>query len=181
MTQEIKKNRLPYIGGAVSTIMVGIGVFVLGNVSGYEAKHLIAASLQGVNMLCNTIVLASATILALLLTLLGISSSAKSKLKNAHYKQVLIIAKLDTILFVAALILFQLFNIPITEADSVPIYWFPIIYWSTLIVSSILSGILVTVILMLYTTVTNIIRIVGIAEDDHPLIDVDSNKDDEVN
>ena len=80
----------------------------MGNISGYEAKKLITSSLPGINMLCNTIVLASATILALLLTLLGISSGSKSKLKREHYTQVMAIAKLDTVLFVIAIILFQI-------------------------------------------------------------------------
>lgn len=169
MIKFLKKNKLAIIGGIISTMFVGVGIFLLGNVSGYEAKHLIEGSVRGINMLCNTVVLASATILALLLTLLGISSGSQSKLKEAHYKQVLTIAKIDTVLFIAALMLFQLFNIPITQAENVPLSWFTSIYWATLISSSVISGMLVTVILLLYTTVTNIILIVGLGKD-HPLI-----------
>ena len=149
MLQFLKRNKLALVGGAISTIFIAIGMLILGNVSGYEAKQLLEGSLSGINMLCNTVVLASATILALLLTLLGISSGSKSKLKEAHYYQVLTIARIDTILFIAALILFQLFNIPITEAENVPVSWFTTIYWATLLSSSIISGMLVTVILLL--------------------------------
>lgn len=56
-------------------------------------------------MLCNTIILASATILTLLLTLLGLSTGSKSKLKNDRH--VLQIAKFDTALFISALISFH--------------------------------------------------------------------------
>ena len=178
MLKFFSKNKRSIYGGLFATIFTGLGVFLLGNVSGYEAKQLLTSSLPGINMLCNTIVLASATILALLLTLLGVTTSMKSKLKNAHYRQVLSIAQFDTILFVGALILFQLFNIPITEADNVPTSWFNIIYWSTLIISAILSGMMITVILMLYTTVTNIIHIVGLGED-HYLISKDDMEEDE--
>ena len=172
VVEFFKRNRKAFYGGIFSTIFLGFSVFVLGSVSGYEAKQLIKGSLPGLNMLCNTIVLASATILALLLTLLGISTGTKSKLKNAHYKQVMSIATFDTILFIGALILFQLFNIPVTEADNIPTSWFDFIYWSILIFSSILSGMMITVILMLYSTVSNIIHIVGLG-DDHPLISKD--------
>jgi hypothetical protein len=171
MKDFFKKNKRSVYGGLVATLFTGLGVFVVGNLSGYEAKQLISSSLPGINMLCNTIVLASATILALLLTLLGISSGTKSKLKNAHYKQVLNIAKLDTILFVGALILFQMFNIPITEADNVPTSWYDAIYWTTLVFSSLLSGIMITVVLMLYTTVVNIIHIVGLGEEHYLISD----------
>lgn len=174
----IVKNRRSIYGGVLATLFTGLGVFLLGNLSGYEAKQLISSSLPGVNMLCNTIVLASATILALLLTLLGISTGTKSKLKEAHYYQVLAIAKFDTILFVGALIMFQLFNIPITEADNVETSWFKIIYWATLLFSSILSGMMITVILMLYSTVTNIIHIVGLGEE-HYLLSKDDDEEEE--
>lgn len=171
MKKFIKNHKRPLYGGLIATIFTGLGVFLLGNVSGYEAKQLISTSLSGINMLCNTIVLASATILALLLTLLGISTGTESKLKKDHYTQVLAIANFDTILFIGALILFQLFNIPITEADNVPTSWYTMIYWTTLFFSSVLSGMMITVILMLYTTVTNIIHIVGLGKDHYLISD----------
>jgi len=157
------------MGGLFIFLFTGLGVFLLGNISGYEAKKLIEASLDGLNMLCNTIVLASATILALLLTLLGISTGSNSKLKAAHYVQVLNIAKFDTILFISSLVLFQFFNFPIATSDSVPVDWYKWIYWAALIASSGISGMMVTTILMLYSTVTNIINIVGLNKD-HYLI-----------
>lgn len=172
-----KYNQRSLYGGLIAAIITGVGVFLLGNISGYEAKKLITSSLPGINMLCNTIVLASATILALLLTLLGISSGSKSKLKKEHYVQVMGIAKLDTILFVVAIILFQIFNIPITESEELPTAWYSNIYWATLFLSSLLSGGMVSVILMLYNTVINMIKIVGLREKDHPLVFHEDNKD----
>ncbi|MGS2727033.1 hypothetical protein ACU8DI_10535 [Psychroserpens sp. BH13MA-6] len=169
MKKFLLNNRRAIYGGLITFMIIAVGVFLLGNISGYEAKNLLNASLSGINMLCNTIVLASATILALLLTLLGISSGTESQLKDGHYIEVLNIAKIDTILFIVTLVMFQLFNIPITESNEVPTNWFRIIYWSTLLVSSMLSGAMVVVILMLYNTVTNIIMIVGLKQD-HELI-----------
>ncbi|MDG3582282.1 hypothetical protein [Galbibacter pacificus] len=170
-------NRISVYGGIITFSITGIGVFLVGNVSGYEAKQLIAASLQGINMLCNTIVLASATILALILTLLGVSSTGtKSKLKKEHYRQVIIIAKFDTVLFVSALVLFQFFNIPITETDNVPAIWYKYVYWTTLFFSSFLSGFMVSVVLMLYATIKNIIDIVGLNKDHRLLYKEDDDK-----
>lgn len=59
-------------GGVVSALAVGFGAFLVGNVSGYEAKQLLKVSLDGVNTLCNTVVLASATRRALLRYLFSI-------------------------------------------------------------------------------------------------------------
>lgn len=179
MIKLSKYNQRSLYGGLIAAVITGTGVFLLGNVSGYEAKNLITSSLPGINMLCNTIALASATILALLLTLLGISSGSSSKLKKEHYLQVMAIAKLDTILFVVSIILFQVFNIPITESDELPTTWYSSIYWATLFLSSLLSGGIVSVILMLYNTVINMIKIVGLGEKDHPLVFHDDDKKDE--
>ena len=165
------------LGGAISLAIILSGTFLLGKLSGYEAKILIRNSLTGMNTLCNTIALASATILALLLTLLGISSSSKSKLKKDHYRHILQIAKLDTFVFVAAVITFLIFNLPITESESVPYNWFNFVYYISLGISSVLSSLLIMVVLMLYNTIVNIIKIVGLGILDHPL--VSKEEDDE--
>ena len=166
-------------GGIISLLVILTGSYLLGELSGYEAKVLIKNSLDGLNMLCNTIVLASATILALLLTLLGLSSGSNTKLKDDHYRHVLQIAKVDTVVFVAALMSFLLFNLPITESDNVPNNWFNYIYYGSLFISSILSAALVVVVLMLYNTVVNIIRIVGLREIDHPLTQQEKEEQEE--
>ncbi len=80
------------------------------------------------------------------------------------------IAKLDTFVFVAAVITFLLFNLPITESESVPYNWFNFVYYISLAISSVLSSLLIMVVLMLYNTIVNIIKIVGLGIIDHPLV-----------
>lgn len=165
-------------GGIISLIVILLGTLLLGKLSGYEAKVLIKNSISGANTLYNTIALASATILALLLTLLGITSGSKTKLKKEHYLQVLQIAQLVTAVFIASVISFLILNLPITESDSVPNNWFSIIYYISLGLSSVLSAGLIVVVLMLYNTVVNIIKIVGLGMHNHPLVfnEEDENK-----
>lgn len=156
-------------GGAFALVFILVGTLLLGKLSGYEAKVLIENSLSGLNVLCNTVVLASATILALLLTLLGLSSTNDSKLKKDHYLHVKQIAQLDTVVFIVSLLSFLVFNLPITESQNIPDRWFSVIYYITLAVSAILSSALIVVVLMLKNTVINIIKIVGLGMQDHPL------------
>ncbi len=167
-----KYTKRAILGGILSLGIIGLGTFMLGNLSGYEAKELIKSSLTGLNTLCNTIVLASATILALMLTLLGVSSGTKSTLKDDHYMHIMQIAKLDTVIFIASLLFFLIFNLPVTESDNIPPNWFAIIYYVTLGISTILSSALVVVVLMLYNTIINIIKIIGLGQEDHPLAKV---------
>lgn len=179
MMNLTKDTKRAILGGVLSLVVMLLGTIILGELSGYEAKILIKNSLSGMNTLCNTIALASATILALLLTLLGISASAKTKLKEDHYLHVLQIAKLDTVVFVASVISFLILNLPITESESVPNNWFSIIYYISLAISSILSAGLIVVVLMLYNTVVSIIKIVGLGMHDHPLVESEEVNDEE--
>ncbi len=165
-----KYTKTAVFGGIGSLLIILIGSLLLGKFSGYEAKILIQHSLHGMHTLCNTVALASATILALLLTLLGISSNSKSRLKKRHYRNVLRIARLDTVVFMAAVIVFLIFNLPITESDNVPPTWFTSLYYISLTISSVLSAALIVVVLMLYQTIANIIMIVGLDVEDHPLV-----------
>lgn len=167
------------IGGLISLFVILLGTFLMGKLSGYEAKVLIKNSISGLNTLCNTIALASATILALLLTLLSISAAADSKLKKDHYINVIHIAKVDTAVFIAAVMAFLLFNLPITESENVPANWFNIIYYFSLAISSVLSAALIMVVIMLYDTVRSIIKIVGLGDTDHPLAEAAEETDPE--
>lgn len=176
-----KYTKRAAIGGLISLVVIGLSTYLLGELSGYEAKVLIKNSLAGVNTLCNTIVLASATILALLLTALGLSSTSNSQLKEDHYHHILQIAKLDTIVFVASLISFVVLNLPITESENVPPDWFSKVYYISLAITSVLSAALIVVVLMLFNTVVNIIKIVGLGITDHPLAENPKDREDSRN
>ncbi len=165
------------VGGIVSTVVMGAGTFILGQISGYKALELLKNSMSGINMLCNTVILGSTTILALMLTLLGISRESESRLTDRHYKDVLMIAKSDTILIVAAVITFLLLNLPISESKEVSSTWFEAIYYVSLGMASLLGGGFIAVVMMLYGTITNIILIVGLNIKDHPLISKEDAED----
>lgn len=153
------------LAGVIALVILAIGTYVIGDLSGYEAKELFKKSISGINMLSNTIILASATILALLLTVLGISTDVSNELKKEHYKHILLVAKFDTVVLIVAIMSFILFNLPITEGDNVPRNWYTIIYYITLAVSSLLGASLTVVVLMLYRTVVNMIKSIGLGDE----------------
>lgn len=168
--------KMPLYGGLLTAVFSGAAVYLLGSLSGFEAIQLIETTIPRISTLFTTIILASATILALILTLLGISSASNSKLKKFHYKQVLSLAKFTSFLFIVALVVFQFLNLPFNDAEHIPSSWYSSIYYTILFTSSVLSGMMVTVILMLYNIIHNIIIIVGLGEE-HPLIDNDNDND----
>lgn len=84
------KNRTAIRVGIASTIFIIVVIYLVGNIIDYEAKLLIEDSIPKYNMLFNTITLACATILALLLTALSTSLATKSKIKESHYHDILV-------------------------------------------------------------------------------------------
>lgn len=158
-------GRHAIIGGILAALVVMGGSWMIGNISNAEARYLLEMVLPSVRSFSGNLVLALATILALMLTLLGLSTSTDIDLKWTHYQRVKQIAWLDMLTFIVAVLIYLLLNVPIQETDKGTGEWFHNLYYATLVVSSILAGAIITIILMLYNTVRDIIHAIGHPED----------------
>lgn len=158
------------MGGVIGGAVIFSGAIFLGEISEYEAKVLIEKSISGLNTLCNTVVLASATILALMLTLLGVGLRSNLDFNKVYYENILQVAKLDTIVIISGLVFFMIFNLPVAESENLPENWHKILYYTAVALSGILSGTFIVVVIMLYNTIKNIILIEGIGVKDHPML-----------
>lgn len=164
-------------GGLIAMGITLAGSILLGNLSGYEAKKLINASIPSFNMLCNTVILASATILTLLLTALGMSTRSDQKFKEAFYLRVKRIAQFDAVLFVTSMLVFLILNIPIVESEEIPAKWYNNLYYISLGAASLIGGFLITVVSLLYSTISDLITIFGGHAKEHPFIMVNEEED----
>ncbi|MEP0546211.1 MAG: hypothetical protein ABJF88_04710 [Rhodothermales bacterium] len=153
-------------GGAIALVVTFGGAWAVGETSGAEARALLNGMLPTTRFLCSGVMTASATTLALMLTLLSLSANANSKLKQDHYERVRQIALLDTVAFIAATIVLLCLNIPVEQADNVAASWYDVLYYAFLGASAVLGGLLVVIVLMLYNTVKYMILIVGPADTD---------------
>ena len=115
-----------------------------------------------------------------MLTLLSLSTSAEINLKWSHYKRVDQIAWLVSIVLTASILIYLLLNIPLSEAekaaDRTNEFGYATLYYATLVLSSMMAGALITVVLMLYNTVQDIIYVVGLRETDHPLVHTEEDE-----
>jgi uncharacterized membrane protein len=152
----------------------------MGEVSGAEARVLLETSLSSTRSFAGTVTLALGNILALMLTLLSLSTSAEIDLKWSHYKRVDQVAWLVSIVLTASILIYLLLNIPLSEAekaaDRTNEFGYATLYYVTLVLSSMMAGALITVVLMLYNTVQDIIYVVGLRETDHPLADTEEDE-----
>lgn len=154
-------GRRAAIGGFLAALTILGGSWMSGQTSGSEAQYLLETVLPSVRSFSGTLMLALGTILALMLTLLGLSASADIDLKWFHYQRIKQIALVDMVTFIVAVLVYLLLNVPIQETDSGTSVWFYNIYYATLIISSLLAGAIITIVLMLYNAIRNIIHALG--------------------
>lgn len=160
----------PLIGGGIVMFGTFVGVWAIGRLSDWEARLLVETSLSGLRSFCNTSILAAGTILALMLTAIGMSREASSVMKVQHYERIRQIALIDTVLFVGATAIVLLFNVPIAESKSVPSDWYPILYYVIVGCTSLIGGTLVAVVLMLYDAIGDIIDVMGLGQTDKEMV-----------
>ena len=128
--------------------------------SGSEARVLLEAIIPSVHFLCSSVMTASATILALMLTLISFSSSQDVKLKRSHYDRIRQIAVVDTATFAASIILLLFTNVPIAETVEIAPDVYMLVYYITTVYAAALGGALIAVVLMLYRAITDMIGVI---------------------
>jgi len=159
LTAFYQDNRHSFYSAALTAILIAGAIILTGRVSPYEARTLLASVMPSLRFLTSTVMTVSSTILALMLTLISITSSIEHKLKGTFYKLMRLAAFMSIICVVFATVLLTVGSVPIEESDGVPVGWYKTIYYTTISLSSILSGALVSVVFMLYYAVRNMIAI----------------------
>ena len=169
---DLKKALL---GGALAAAVVFLGMWLSGRASGITVSELLRDFIPNAQAFTDTVVLASATTLALMLTVLGMSSSSDSQLKAAHYIRIRQIAFGDTLVFVVAMSMGLLLNVPLNESSKLGegVEWG--IYYAALGLSALLGGALIAIILMIYSTLRDMIEVLALGKEDHPLYDAESD------
>lgn len=164
--QVNKDLKRAFIGGGLAAAFTLAGAMTVGFASGGEAYQLLQTALPAVRSFCGTVILAMGNILALMLTLISLSASTDIDLKWSHYHRVQQIAWADTVTLIGAILIYLLLNIPLNESEPPSIAWFTGFYYATLVLSSILGGAIITIILMLFSAVKDLIHVIGPSDAD---------------
>lgn len=162
--------RKALLGGFVAAVVSISGSAVVGQVSGGEGRMLVEAMLPSTRFLCIAVMTASATILALMFTALGLSRNAPTPLRSSHYKRVEQIALFDSATFVLATLLLLVLTIPLGESVALSGEWYTAAYYVILVFSSLLGGMLISVVLMIYGTIRDLVEAIGLEREDSPLL-----------
>lgn len=149
--------------------MTALGALAVGHVGGGEARTLVDAILPTSRFLCSAVMTASATILALMLTMLGMTVKGSADLDAIFFRRVKQVAFYDMLVLTFATCFLLLHCVPVTKSDELPGWWYPTVYYCLLAVAATLGGALVTIVAMLYAAIRDLIHVFGLDDEDHPL------------
>ena len=152
-------------GVVVGGVVVGMQL-VLGTLySARETWELVAAMASPVSTLATAVISGLATILALMLTMLSLSQSLQQRLSDAFYTRIRRIALLSIVAMIASIVLLLLLSSPLQGASQQAqqggrTLEVTITYYALTGLTSLVAGIFVTIIVMLYNAVTTVIQAV---------------------
>ena len=166
------------VGGGTAAALLAAGLVAVGVGSDGETQPLVDAAAPSVRFLASAVMTVSATTLALMLTLLGLSTDIDGDVKKGHFERVRQIALVDTAAFVVATMLLVSVVIPTDPSSPIPAAWFSWIYYGVSVIISVLGGGLIAVMLLLFAAIRDMIVVLS-PGDDNPLIDGDAGSDED--
>lgn len=159
------RSRGPLVGGIIAAGLSLLILWAAGRVGGGEARMLLESSLPTIRFLCSTTGAAAATILALMLTLLSLSLGHDVTFRERHFERIRRISKMSTICLVGSVFVLLLLVVPIESSERVSGRGYAVVYYVVLGATSLLGGLIVAIMLMLYNAILGLVHLVHPEED----------------
>lgn len=148
------------VGGVLAAAIALAGQWFVGQIySGAEARRLIEAMVPSARAVGSSVVTASGTILALMLTMLSLTNQAKTSFDAIFYRRIERIGLLSTIALVTGILLLLFLSIPLQESKNVPNSWYGGVYYVLIALTAGVAGLLVGIVLMLLNAMTSLIAV----------------------
>lgn len=123
-----------------------------------QAVDLLVGIKEASLYLGSAIAAASATTLALMLTLLSLASNAETSFEYSTYKGIEIIGRLSATTFIGAVVQLLLLSFPIGEFKDIDERWFRGLYYLFSTVNGILTALMIVGVLILLDTIITLIK-----------------------
>lgn len=158
------------VGGVLAAGVALAGQWFVGQVySGTEARSLVDALVPAARSVGSSVVTASGTILALMLTMLSLTSQASTTFDRVFYHRIRRIGFLSTIALSSGILLLLFLSIPVQESNAVPSSWFRVVYYVLSVLTAGLAGLLVAIVLMLFNAMTSLIKVLSMTKPSEPV------------
>lgn len=163
--------RFALAGGAVAAVTLFAGVAVVGGVTPYEGRELLEAVLPTIRFLASSVMAAGATVLALMLTLLGITYATEWTFRDVHFHRISQISLLASGAIGLSVVTLLFLGLPVGEADGLRLYHH-VVYYGLIASASLLGGLTIAIVLMLHRSIRGLVAI-GHSTGNSELIDGD--------
>lgn len=150
--------RWAIVGGVLTAIALFTGLAVVGNIGSFEALRLLESVLPTIRFLSSSVMAAAVTVLALMLTLLGLTYSTQWEFKDRHYRRIAQISWMATITMVLSVGILLFLGIPLEAADRLRTYY-NVIYYALTVAGAVIGGLIVTTVLLLMQTIRGLVAI----------------------
>lgn len=147
-----------FAGGAFAALALFAGAAAVGRVGSFEGLRLLESTLPTVRFLASSVLAAGVTVLALMLTLIGLTFSTDWQFSEVHFRRVGRISALTSVMIVISAAILLFIGLPLEESEDLRRYY-NVFYYSVMGASAALGGVLVSVILMLHQTIKGLIAI----------------------
>lgn len=160
------------IVGGIVTITMGVGTAVLlGQVSGFEARKLVESLIAVLPYLASAGIASASTILALMITLLGIGRDSKRKFTKIFYRRILWSGRQASMIFLSSLIMLLLMAAPVAGATQTHAgILTQLQFYLTAGLTAINTGLFVSLISMLQSTLADLVNVIGLGVESNRLV-----------
>lgn len=150
--------RWPLVTFSVAALLGYAARSAIGRVYGAaEAVDLLNALSRAGLYLGSAIATASATIIALMLTLIGMIRRMDTDFDHGAYRDVSMVARISTLTLLVALFLLMAFALPIGEFEELPAEWFQNVYDGLFAGTVLMVGLSAATVVLIYTTLMRVI------------------------
>ncbi|QLC25262.1 hypothetical protein HFP57_09680 [Parasphingopyxis algicola] len=147
------------LGGLIILLLAFGAWLAIGSVfSQYEAIRLIETLSRSALYFGSATATASATILALMLTLVGMTNRAESDFDDGVYRRIFRVSTYATTTLCGSVVLLLALTFPVGEFENLPSNWYSWLYRFLFGGVSLLSAMLVATILLLFFTIRDVVR-----------------------
>lgn len=145
-------------GGAFTTLFA-VGVMLLvGQVGDYEARLLLEATMPTIRFLSSSVMTASATVLALMLTMIALSAEAEAELTGVHYQRIQQVSFMAVVALIAAIAVLMILTFPLEESEELSSFY-DVVYYTVMGMSAVLGGMMVALVLMLLNAIRELVQL----------------------
>lgn len=146
------------IGGVVTASFLFFVIIGVGRIHSFEARGLIEAILPGARFLGSTVVGAAVTVLALLLTLIGLSLNNEKQFSSRLYDRALRITRMAVVCIVMGVGVLLAVSVPVVEVPEISRHY-AVLYYGLSAAIAVLGGLVTAMGLMIGATLRGLIGV----------------------